>query len=363
MTRHRRAACHAQPGSTSLRPAQQHAPRMLAVHCGEHALAVAAGSRVVLFCPVFDVLMCSRVWVVLSCSCASGSVPNTGTATGATGCVSCAAGSYSVSGDTACTTCSAGQYSPGSTSACSSCPAGVYGSTTGLTTSACTGPCSPSAGYGCYAGSTSSSGTACNTGQYNPGGSATCLLCPAGQHTSSTGSTSCVACLAGTYAGTGSANCAVCSTPGTYSPPSSGSCPACPTGQFSAYPASSGCAPCPVGTYAAGTGTAGCPPCSGGYYGVSTGLTSSTCSGTVRKRSSAALHPGTRVHFPHCPSIVVAIGVTPSPLKPCSHVLGSATVWCVYFLFFSHGDRFVLILGSHIQDYVYGACACVWLAG
>lgn len=66
------------------------------------------------------------------------------------------------------------------------CPAGSFGATAGLTTPACSGPCTAAPGWACGAGSTSPSGTLCARGFACAGGTAAPVacacagLCPAG---------------------------------------------------------------------------------------------------------------------------------------------------------------------------------------
>lgn len=57
------------------------------------------------------------------------------------------------------------------------CPAGRFGGTPGLTTPACSGPCTAAEGWGCPAGSTSAGGVICPAQSFCPGGSSPPLPC------------------------------------------------------------------------------------------------------------------------------------------------------------------------------------------
>lgn len=222
-----------------------------------------------------------------------------------------------------CAACPPGFFSLAGASACTPCPAGSYGGTSGLTTSACSGPCS--AGYSCPAITINATGTICPAGSY-------CLfstgpaLCPAGRYGSTTGlsaATCSGVCSAGAACPAGStANVANSCAPGSYcvagaapapcpagtfgsssglstaacSGPCSGgaSCPAgsvanvalsCPAG----YACAAGAAPvqCLPGTYSLG-GAASCTNCAAGSFGSTSGLQSAACSGLCPAGSFAA---------------------------------------------------------------------------
>jgi hypothetical protein len=95
----------------------------------------------------------------------------------------CAPGQYSAAGAMTCTNCSAGYmcglaatsptqaqcgpgtYSEAGAGVCSSCPGGRFGNSSGLTSSACTGPCP--AGYVCGLGTVNGTATLCPPGQFS----------------------------------------------------------------------------------------------------------------------------------------------------------------------------------------------------
>lgn len=165
---------------------------------------------------------------------------------------SCPAGSTTAT--PAASICATGRYSTGGAMFCTQCPAGSYGSTTGLTTSACTGLCSA----GRYGSNTGLTAAACD-------GS-----CSAGRYGDVAGQTTnqCVgSCPAGYFC-----------PAGTISPTTN----ICPTGRFSTGGSGNSCSSCAAGLYGATTGlmTTGCTgPCQAGYYGSSNRQTTPTCNG------------------------------------------------------------------------------------
>jgi hypothetical protein len=214
-----------------------------------------------------------------------------------------------------------GKYNPASSTGCVACAAGLYGATTGLTTPACTGPCT--AGYACPAASTSATQVVCTVGRYSLAGAGACTPCAAGLFGTTQGlaTAACTApcpmgsfgsssglatsactgfCPAGTYGETEGLSTASCSGPcasghacvagsitatavmcttGRYSPGGTDVCSlcsagyVCPPGSASATPAATICAP---GKYSL-AGDASCSLCSAGRFGSSSGATSAAC--------------------------------------------------------------------------------------
>jgi hypothetical protein len=226
-----------------------------------------------------------------------------------------------------CNICPLGKYALASASTCLDCPGGTYGSSTGLTTSSCSGTCGlgkystlgsssctdcPAGYYGATVGLTSSSCSGiCPAGKYSTLGSSACSDCPAGL-TSLPGSISSNACVtpasscnAGSYLD--QSTCVLC-PPGSYQSLSSftgSSCTSCPVGitttgsstgsisisacticapgyagtvTGSGTSNAAGCTICPLGKYAT-AGLSSCINCQGGKYGATTGLQTSACSG------------------------------------------------------------------------------------
>ena len=239
---------------------------------------------------------------------------------------SCPVGSLTAAPGVAC---AIGYFCLGTTNAATMCPAGSYGATLRLTTSACTGTCTVSAGYYCPPGSTSSSpGAQCGPGYFCLGGASDHKLCPVGFYGSASGLTipscngACTAvagaycplgstlaspgqlCQSGYYCLGGSTAAAQC-PPGSYgsaagnpSPLCTGLCTCapgnyCPAGSITALgircPSGSFCTgnnnvpvPCPQGTHGSTSGLTAvtdCSLCAGGYYGASSGLSSAQCTG------------------------------------------------------------------------------------
>ena len=140
--------------------------------------------------------------------CPAGTYAGTGAGQSVSGCLPCPAGNGSASGASSCTQCGAGTYSTGG-SACTPCAAGSYSTTLGATSaSVCTQ---------CPAGNGSASGASscaqCSAGTYSVGGS-TCTPCSAGQYSATLGATSsttCTQCPAGKYlAAEGASACVSC---------------------------------------------------------------------------------------------------------------------------------------------------------
>jgi hypothetical protein len=250
------------------------------------------------------------------CSCASGYYCGAGS-TSVSG-TACPVGSACVGGTAApvvCTT--AGYYCGGGAASAtgSTCGAGHFGTPAGAAVYAsdtCAGACQCSGGYYCPAGSTSASAacTACPTGSWCGGASATPSACNSGSGTYcalASIQNGGVACPPGSYCVGGSAAAVACSgAPGMHCPASSSvNGVACPSGSFCAggtapavqctgasgtyCPASCGTngVACPVASYCAG-GSA--PPvscsCAAGAYCTSTAPCASctpgcTCAGAA----------------------------------------------------------------------------------
>ena len=106
--------------------------------------------------------------------------------------LTCPPGQYSLSSAASCTNCPVGTY--GSNSALTSpsctgpCAAGYYGSSTGQNSSTCSGQCPT--GHFCPAGTSNPTANPCAKGQYSDAlGAVTCTPCPGGRYGSTTGLT------------------------------------------------------------------------------------------------------------------------------------------------------------------------------
>lgn len=227
---------------------------------------------------------------------------------GATECLDCAQGKYTVSG--VCTDCAGGKYLNGVGSAesdCKNCAAGKY--STGA---------APSCSY-CPVGKSSTSGstscTTCTSGKYfddiyckncpkgkysenfndfhdvgNPywiywGTIRGCKLCAAGKYQDETGkdgSNSCKSCGSGAGSSNGASSCSSCAK-GKYE--SMGICYNCPAGQYTDQTGQTSCKSCSCGKYASGGGNTGCRKCrddNGCYYNVATGSSGCANAGGYR---------------------------------------------------------------------------------
>ena len=247
--------------------------------------------------------------------CAAGTVP--ASASGASACVACPAGSISAAGASLCSNCTAGYYTalPGSI-ACLSCGVGTFSAGSGVTACASCAPGSaqaslaqsscplcPSGQYASYAGAVSCSpcpaGTESTTGAGTnctdcPAGSASaaqspqctpcgqgyyaasahssqCAQCDAGTFTPTSGYSACTQCMAGTYSAKGAFGCVQCSA-GTYlASQGQSSCLSCPLGSYSGAAGASACAQCPPGSYSAQLLATVCQPCDAGSYAAVNG--------------------------------------------------------------------------------------------
>ena len=172
----------------------------------------------------------------------------------------CPAGQYSSGGTAACARCSAGQYQPTASTAttCIACAAGTSSVDVGSLSSASCLSCTA----GTYsAGSGASACLSCTAGQSSPPSSLTsvaCATCDVGKY--STAGLDCTSCPAGQYqTSTGASICAGACPAGMSSAPSSVS--------------SADCFSCSAGFYAATSGSA-CSSCPSGMYQTATGATS-----------------------------------------------------------------------------------------
>ena len=161
---------------------------------------------------------------------------------GGTSCLLCAAGTYTSSASAAstCTLCPAGTSSaPGSTT-CSYCTNGFYSPTPGLTACiACPTGFASSSGYGATAcNNLCARGYRVDSTQSAPGGSVSCVICSPGTYTSVVGATACYYCDRGTYSTSGAVSCTPCPL-GTNSSPGASVCGIPPTTSPSASPSAS----------------------------------------------------------------------------------------------------------------------------
>ena len=165
------------------------------------------------------------------------------------------------------TLCPQGYYCTGGTNDQVACPAGSYGGSTGLSSSACSGPCTATAGAFCPAASTTAAGSACTPGYSCAGGAAvaTACTCTAGYVSTSTTASSacagsggtCVACGAGSACAGGSGQRVACTCSAGYCySNTSAIAAACSTGGCTAaaagYFCSGGAAPSSLCTCAVG---------------------------------------------------------------------------------------------------------------
>lgn len=109
--------------------------------------------------------------VTIGSPCVGGTWSSTGSPVSGSCPGVCSAGYSCPAGSTSATAviCPAGTYSGAGQAACTPCPLGRYGSTTGQTSSVCTGACSAPTGSLCGVGMTSSSGSVLGTYYMNSG--------------------------------------------------------------------------------------------------------------------------------------------------------------------------------------------------
>jgi len=185
---------------------------------------------------------------------------------GATACTACPLGHFSLAltGSTGCRTCVAGSFfRVDEQRRCQACQRGNYTSTGGATECLV-----------CPAGSFSldvaTACSACEHGKFlsAPGGSA-CLACSPGQYSSGTGEVGCDECMAGTFVtGAGAWECENCSA-GTFSVEDGVSvCEPCGPGTFSKDVGVRFCVECSAGRYSSGEGATACLDCDAGFFGV-----------------------------------------------------------------------------------------------
>ena len=96
----------------------------------------------------------------------------------------CPAGQFSVAGASSCSSCTAGRYgnaSAATSSLCSGlCAAGYFGASPGLTVATCSGECA--AGYFCVNGSTNATSGVRQPGRFSLSGASSCSMCPGGRY-------------------------------------------------------------------------------------------------------------------------------------------------------------------------------------
>jgi hypothetical protein len=204
--------------------------------------------------------------------CAGPCGPGQYSTVGSRVCRSCSAG-YLCSGLAATrpndTVCPPGTYSESGARVCSLCPSGRFGSSSGLTSSACTGTCP--AGYTCGAGTANGTSTLCPPGRFSGEGSSVCVECGAGRYGADpplVGPDCSGLCVVGRWG-----------APGANSPDCNGPCDAgyaCPPGLSTSNPGEA--VKCAAGKYSA-RGQGVCSPCPRGRYGSGTGAESSVCTG------------------------------------------------------------------------------------
>jgi hypothetical protein len=168
-------------------------------------------------------------------------------------CEICEGGKYSerASGSTRCLTCAAGTFSVSKQSACALCPGGTF-SLNGSTV------CSD-----CLAGSYSNAGMSvcslCFPGSYSGRRQSACTLCIPGFFSDTSNSTACSACQAGTFSGAlGSDKCKLCEHGKYYPSAEATACLECPAAHNTTG----------TGKVAAASCRGHCPPGESGFNGV-----------------------------------------------------------------------------------------------
>lgn len=162
-------------------------------------------------------------------------------------CIDCFAGYYTdgkMNGASECLGCVAGTFSMINSMSCSECPKGKWSSERASNCTKC------DAGKKSAVGG-SSSCTSCDAGYFQQqAGSTECNPCPAGWYTSSTGRSQCDSCEEGKYSDSSAST----------------SCDSCPAGYFQNGTGSTICSPCSVGKYSSSTGMKMCSDCVAGKY-------------------------------------------------------------------------------------------------
>lgn len=158
-------------------------------------------------------------------------------------CSLCPAGKYNIEpGSKGCLDCAVGKLSASNRASCQDCQAGEFNSDNV--------ECAP-----------------CPLGTYAPQAlSGSCLLCPAGFHTSvATKATSCTSCDAGLFSSALSVDCALCPS-GKFSTSGQAACSPCDAGKFNSATGSTSCLPCSAGFAHAEEGAIECEACSAGFF-------------------------------------------------------------------------------------------------
>ena len=198
----------------------------------------------------------------------------------------CAQGTYN--GNTGsktiadCTPCHSGSYTPstGATS-CITVAAGSFASINGIAIAiGATGTTTCPAGTTSFIGA--SSCTPCASGYYALSGASLCSLVAAGYYSSTLGGVACnggcpsyTACLAGSYSSAGASECTPCSAGYYSSSDALSQCSACPVGAFAASAGATACTLCVPGNYNPSTSQSACTPCPAGFACTVAGLTAS----------------------------------------------------------------------------------------
>lgn len=162
---------------------------------------------------------------------------------GASACLLCRLGKFSLAASAACSDCPMGTYSGVGKTSCTSCPVATYSSVAGA--SSCTSCPTATTTSSPGASSPSRCVAACPLGSSSLNGVQPCLQCPAGTFANATGSTVCSLCSPGSAS----------STPGAVN------CQTCPPGSFSESGGEPECNLCPKATYSEGTGSTSCRVC------------------------------------------------------------------------------------------------------
>jgi hypothetical protein len=213
-------------------------------------------------------------------------------------CQPCAAGFYQPNtGASACLRCSPGEYSlsnPSGITACSPSPAGSFVASDGaFQFTACpSGTYQPSTGssfcISCNPGTAqASTGTlscpSCGAGTYSSSaGQAVCTQCDVGKITTTTGLSVCVACSAGSYqSGADFTQCVACAVGKSQPLAQQLACTSCVAGTYGNATGLASCATCPVGSTSA-AGASACTLCPAGSFSNTAGSAVCTACPPVR---------------------------------------------------------------------------------
>lgn len=198
-------------------------------------------------------------------ACVKGTYSHPARQSGATLCVICPNGTFSLDQAGECTECPLGWWALEGSSKCTACPRDTYLDTRGKgTVDACL-PC-PKGSISSRIGNPDPECNACPPGTYSADGE--CIRCAPGSYSKS-GSTACSGCQQGTYSESNATVCVVCNI-GTYSPNNySSTCTPCGTGAFSSISGASTCMKCLPGSAAAAEGLSNCSSCNPGEFAAS----------------------------------------------------------------------------------------------